>query len=83
MLLFICSIISLNSFIVTTCKSSDPELFTILVSSSYNVVAFNIITTGALKGIALIPLLYYDLSSEYMTEPCAVNTVRSSNGLGI
>src|SRR6266705_2680057 len=53
-LLFIWSTISLNSFIVTTCKSSDFSLSTILVSLSYEVVAFDIIATGALGGMASI-----------------------------
>src|SRR6266702_1661069 len=52
-LLFIYLIISLNSFIMTIYKSSDFELSTILISSPHDVVAFNIITTGALEGIVL------------------------------
>src|SRR6266568_7854035 len=51
-LLFIYSTISLNSFIVTTYKSNDLKLSTILVSLFYNIVAFNIVAKGALKGMA-------------------------------
>src|SRR6266702_1080480 len=54
-LLFIYLTISFNSFIVTTYESNDPKLSIILISPSYDIVAFNIITTSTLKGIALIP----------------------------
>src|SRR6266705_2863168 len=51
-LLFIYLTISLNSFIVTIYKSNDFKLSIILVSSPYDVVAFNVVITGALRGIA-------------------------------
>ena len=51
-LLFMCLTISLSFFIVTIYKSSDSKLSTILVSSSYDVVVFDIIATGALGDIA-------------------------------
>ena len=54
-LLFIYLTISFNSFIMITCKSSDPELFTILVSLSCDIVTFDVIATGVLKGIASTP----------------------------
>ena len=54
-LLFMCLIISFNSFIVIIYKSSDFELSTILVSSPHNIIAFDIVATGALKGIVLTP----------------------------
>jgi len=54
-LLFICLTISLNSLIVTTYESGDPKLFTILVSSSLDIVAFDVIVTGTLGGIISTP----------------------------
>src|SRR6266568_6281366 len=50
-LLFIYLTISFNFFIITICKSNDFKLSTILMSSPYNIVAFNIVATGILKGI--------------------------------
>src|SRR6266571_1762030 len=50
-LLFIYSTISFNSLIMTTCEFSDPKLSTILMSSSLDVVAFNVVATGTLGGI--------------------------------
>jgi len=41
------------------------------MSLFYKVVALNVIATGALKGMASTFLLYCDLGSEYVTEPCA------------
>ena len=82
-LLFIWSTISLNYFIITTCKSFMLSSSTILVSLSHEIVTFNIIAIGALGGIASILLSYYDLSNEYVTELCAVNMVKSVNRLGI
>ncbi len=38
---------------MTIYESNDSKLFIILVSSPYDIVAFNIIATGALKGIVL------------------------------
>ena len=54
-LLFIYLTISLNSLIMIICKSNDFELFTILMPFSRDMVAFDIIITGALGGMALIP----------------------------
>ena len=59
-LLFIYLTISLNSLIVTTYKSNDPELSTILMSSFPDMVAFNIIAINALGGIVLT--LYYTVT---------------------
>src|SRR6266702_7255859 len=58
-LLFIWSTISLNCFIVTTCESSILLSSTILVFLSCKVVAFDVIATGVLKGMALTFLSYY------------------------
>src|SRR6266550_3477852 len=71
-LLFIYSTISLNSFIVTTYKSSNPKLSTILMSLSCDIVVFNIIVIGTLKGMVLILLSYYNCGSECITKPCAI-----------
>src|SRR6266702_2145670 len=50
-LLFMWSTISFKSFIVITYKFGDSSFFTILVSLSREVVAFNIIAIGTLGGI--------------------------------
>ena len=68
---------------MTTYKSNNSLLSTILVSSSYKIIAFNIIVTGALKGIVSIALSCHNLNSECVTEPYAVNMVKSGNGLGM
>src|SRR6266568_3357537 len=74
MLLFMWSTISLNSFIVTIYKSGDLLLFAILVFFC-EVVAFDIVVTGALKGIASIPLLYCNLGNKYVTKLRTKDTV--------
>jgi len=53
------------------------------MSSFYKVVAFNIIATGTLGGMASTTSLYRNLGSEYITEPYTVNTVKSTNKLGM
>src|SRR6266700_6301779 len=52
-LLFMWSTISLNCFIVTTYKSFIFLFFIILMSLSHEVVAFDIIATSVLRGMAL------------------------------